>query len=409
MTARLFIFLILLLFPSTGAMSVEIYRNSISYKLNVILPDGVNFKADGIDRRFFFDGIDGNLRLIQDKYNGCLPLVEERKRNWEKKGYRVTSFEPGSKDCSIGMVSDGEGRRISSFYVWIQKCGCYAALHFSYSSNNRDAFLANYQPILNSLRSNDASRGGASDFAANTTACMTNDRFNCEYLSCDEQRRRGHFAEDNEYDHCNLPRRDKPSSTAAAGAPNGDAQNTRQREKEAAERASRQAREQQERERRRVTFEVQNNDGYDLHIEFASQTRKGRYWPGGDKVWRLPAHETRSFTLACNPGEKICYGAWRIVEQSRHWGGGYDVAEACSSCCFTCGSGTHEKILNAGPPAVISRNNRSNTDAIEAAGAIIGLGAAILGGMNTGRTYSPPPRTYNTRPAPGQSDISGTR
>src|ERR1700685_3404884 len=46
-----------------------------------------------------------------------------------------------------------------------------------------------------------------------------------------------------------------------------------------------------------------------VYLEFYSQNRS-YVWPGGTESWVLKDSNFHSFNLACNTGEKICFGAW---------------------------------------------------------------------------------------------------
>ena len=72
-----------------------------------------------------------------------------------------------------------------------------------------------------------------------------------------------------------------------------------------------------------------------VNLEFYSQDRN-HAWPGGGEVYVIKDWDTHTYSLPCNDGEKICYGAW-ANESSSYWGAGYDGAEACDNCCAVCG------------------------------------------------------------------------
>ena len=139
-----------------GAFAVEMQRNGVSYDLRIALPAGAKLGRAGNDRKFTLNGVEGIFRLAQDDYETCLKLVEERKASRRRDGYREVNREIADKECSIGMM-DGSGRRISSFYAWIEACKCFAAVHFAYDSDDRSKFLSMYKPILASLRASGAS------------------------------------------------------------------------------------------------------------------------------------------------------------------------------------------------------------------------------------------------------------
>ena len=69
---------VLLVLTASPSWAVEIWRNQEKYKFKVELPGGEKFVKSGIDRKFQFDGVTGNLRLIQDDYPNCADRVHEQ-------------------------------------------------------------------------------------------------------------------------------------------------------------------------------------------------------------------------------------------------------------------------------------------------------------------------------------------
>lgn len=83
-----------------------------------------------------------------------------------------------------------------------------------------------------------------------------------------------------------------------------------------------------------------------VSLEFYSQNRN-HVWPGNNEVYVIRDYDVHNYTLTCNNGEKICYGAWERNNSSSYWGSGYDGKQSCDSCCFTCGAGdTPTVVLN---------------------------------------------------------------
>lgn len=410
----------------TQSWSLEIYRNSTRYNLNISLPDGAAFHNDGVDRKFNIDGVEGNLRLIQDHYSHCLSLVEERARNWRKYGYSEASRDLGGKDCSIGMTNDAQGRRVSSFYVWLEICRCYAALHFSYDADDRPDFLRIYQPILTALRSNDSSRRESGDASRNADMCMTKDRFNCQPLSCDEQRRRGMMADWDEVNYCNLPRREKPGSdgaTVAARPPSASDSSQRNGAARAAGgtggtvgAGAGTAHGQADRNRNRLTLKFISKDPYDIQIGLYSETRRNHVWPGAGRAYSIPAFGEGRVDISCQQGEKICVGGWRRIGDLAYWGSGRNNRQKCTSCCYRCGGGGDTINLDRAPDPVYARQRESapssDYSGADLLGDLLGVAGAIAGGVaagNAGRTtYSVPAPRAPRAPAQRKSGISGT-
>lgn len=92
-----------------------------------------------------------------------------------------------------------------------------------------------------------------------------------------------------------------------------------------------------------VTFQMRNSHPNAVEVELYSQDRD-HVWPGNNQVYYLDDGETKQIPLACDEGEKICYGAWVSGDKSTYWGTGPDNAETCDDCCYTCQGGNTEEI-----------------------------------------------------------------
>lgn len=88
-------------------------------------------------------------------------------------------------------------------------------------------------------------------------------------------------------------------------------------------------------------FVFQNEHDKAVAIELHG---KDQVWPGGDKVYLLDAGSIKEVTVSCNPGEKICYGAWIAGNDSIPFGVGPDNNRSCSNCCYICVAHTMETI-----------------------------------------------------------------
>jgi hypothetical protein len=151
-----------------------------------------------------------------------------------------------------------------------------------------------------------------------------------------------------------------------------------------------------------ATFTIHNKDRYRLGLEFTSQSRSAA-WPGGNRQYNVSG--TSTYNLTCQPGEKICFGAWRD-HQTTVWGVGRNNSQGCQRCCVSCG-GTFETTLTDGGPDSYPSGGGGGGALV---GNILGGAISVLGGLAAGGAFSPPPQTYrgnNTRQRP--SDISGTR
>jgi hypothetical protein len=82
----------------------------------------------------------------------------------------------------------------------------------------------------------------------------------------------------------------------------------------------------------------------DVTFQMRYSQDRSHVWPGGNQVYYLDDGETKSMSLSCDEGEKICYGAWVSGDKSTYWGTGPDNAETCSDCCYTCTGGNTEEI-----------------------------------------------------------------
>ena len=86
-----------------------------------------------------------------------------------------------------------------------------------------------------------------------------------------------------------------------------------------------------------VVWKIKSEHPNTVTVEFYSQDRN-HVWPGGGEVYVIKDWDTHSYSLPCNSGEKICFGAWVMNDTSSYWGAGYDGDEACDNCCAICGA-----------------------------------------------------------------------
>ena len=94
------------------------------------------------------------------------------------------------------------------------------------------------------------------------------------------------------------------------------------------------------------TFHVQSNHPYRVQIEFYSQNRNAA-WPGNNQAYTIADYDVHSYTLNCQGGEQICYGAWVEGDASQYWGVGANDQYGCSNCCYVCdGSYSQTIVLN---------------------------------------------------------------
>ncbi len=86
-----------------------------------------------------------------------------------------------------------------------------------------------------------------------------------------------------------------------------------------------------------MTWKIGSSYSYRIQLEFYSQDRNA-VWPGGGKAYPLNDSKVHTFTLNCQRGEKICYGAWPTGGGSQtYWGVGVSNKHRCKTCCAICG------------------------------------------------------------------------
>lgn len=82
-----------------------------------------------------------------------------------------------------------------------------------------------------------------------------------------------------------------------------------------------------------------------VDVELYSDTRRGHVWPGNNKIYVLDDYSTKTISISCRYGEKICYGAWVRNRENTYWGVGYENRNSCRSCCYTCDGGQTKIIV----------------------------------------------------------------
>lgn len=86
-----------------------------------------------------------------------------------------------------------------------------------------------------------------------------------------------------------------------------------------------------------VTFKLTDQSSYSIIVKFFSQTRTWS-WPTATTHWTLADTGEHAFHLACQNGEKICYGGAFDANDKTYWGVGFKGDRPCTDCCLTCGS-----------------------------------------------------------------------
>lgn len=90
-----------------------------------------------------------------------------------------------------------------------------------------------------------------------------------------------------------------------------------------------------------LTWYVQSEHPNVVSLEFYSSDRDVA-WPGGGEVYLLDDWDVQTYTLECNRGEQICFGAWVRGSDNEYWGVGLDGEQGCDSCCYVCDGGETE-------------------------------------------------------------------
>ncbi len=87
-----------------------------------------------------------------------------------------------------------------------------------------------------------------------------------------------------------------------------------------------------------LTWYVQSYHPNTVELEFYSSDRNAA-WPGDGQVYVLDDSEVHAYTLGCQTGELICYGAWVSGDASTYWGTGPGGSGGCDDCCYSCEGG----------------------------------------------------------------------
>lgn len=95
-----------------------------------------------------------------------------------------------------------------------------------------------------------------------------------------------------------------------------------------------------------LTFRFRNEHRSVVNYELYANARR-HVWPGGGQVYTLTDSATHQTKIACNAGEKVCYGAWIKNSRRKQWGAGSGGKSGCKQCCYTCnGSETPVLVIN---------------------------------------------------------------
>lgn len=61
-----------------------------------------------------------------------------------------------------------------------------------------------------------------------------------------------------------------------------------------------------------------------------------KHWPDDGSLFLLADSSPKKFTITCEAGERICYGAWVEGDIATFWGAGDEGKQDCDDCCRIC-------------------------------------------------------------------------
>jgi hypothetical protein len=96
-----------------------------------------------------------------------------------------------------------------------------------------------------------------------------------------------------------------------------------------------------------ATFKMTSTARYNVMIKVFSQTRDWQ-WPNRTTHWNLNDSAEHNLRIACQDGEKVCWGGAYTADNATYWGVGFKGDKSCRGCCLTCGNASHSWTLNDG-------------------------------------------------------------
>jgi len=83
-------------------------------------------------------------------------------------------------------------------------------------------------------------------------------------------------------------------------------------------------------------FYLKNRRHHSVAAVLFAQDRD-KVWPDDNQAYLLDPGEKKSVPVSCFAGERICYGAWKVGDDSVLFGVGPDNDQPpCQYCCFLC-------------------------------------------------------------------------
>lgn len=86
-----------------------------------------------------------------------------------------------------------------------------------------------------------------------------------------------------------------------------------------------------------ATFKMTSNARFNVMVKVFSPSRKWQ-WPSHTTHWNLSDTAQHDLKIACQDGEKVCYGGAYAADNATYWGVGFKGDKHCQDCCLTCGS-----------------------------------------------------------------------
>jgi uncharacterized membrane protein YccF (DUF307 family) len=94
-----------------------------------------------------------------------------------------------------------------------------------------------------------------------------------------------------------------------------------------------------------ITWKITDNTTKPLSVTLFSKTRFQFGWPAWDRNWSTKGGEN-VYTVDCQEGEQICFGAWITnYINGPYWGVGPYAKFGCTNCCGVCDGGTYSASL----------------------------------------------------------------
>lgn len=84
-----------------------------------------------------------------------------------------------------------------------------------------------------------------------------------------------------------------------------------------------------------LSFRFTNQVSAPVLVKLFSSDRL-KEWPDDGSLFILADRSPRKFSIGCELGERICYGAWIEGDFSRYWGAGHEGKRECDNCCEIC-------------------------------------------------------------------------